>query len=255
MAEQAPLRSQLPILFGAAIMLSISMGIRQSFGLFMQPVTAGIALTVSDFTLALAVQNLAWGLLQPVAGALVARYRFRPILLTGAALYIAGLATLAAAHGLPGVVLGAGILIGASLACTASAMALAVSARAVPPDIRSLVLGLITGAGSLGALVSAPLAQTITAAHGWRVGVLALLVLALGLIPSAWFASRADRIAVPTAPGSDIGEVSATSALCTALGRGSFLIMTGSYFVCACSSCSSPPTCRPIWQSAAWTRC
>ena len=232
MAEQAPLRAQLPILFGAAIMLSISMGIRQSFGLFMQPVTAGIALTVSDFTLALAVQNLAWGLLQPVAGALVARYRFRPILLTGAALYIAGLATLAAAHGLPGVVLGAGILIGASLACTASAMALAVSARAVPPDIRSLVLGLITGAGSLGALVSAPLAQTITAAHGWRVGVLALLVLALGLIPSAWFASRADRIAVPTAPGSDIGEVSATSALCTALGRGSFLIMTGSYFVC-----------------------
>jgi predicted MFS family arabinose efflux permease len=232
MAEQAPLRPQLPILFGAAIMLSISMGIRQSFGLFMQPVTADIALKVSDFTLALAVQNLAWGLLQPVAGALVARYRFRPILLTGAALYIAGLAMLAAAHGLPGVVLGAGILIGASLACTASAMALAVSARAVPPNIRSLVLGLITGAGSLGALVSAPLAQTITAAHGWRVGVLALLVLALGLIPSAWFASRADRIAVPTALGSDIGEVSATSALCAALGRGSFLIMAGSYFVC-----------------------
>ncbi len=61
---------------------------------------------------------------------------------------------MATAHGLPGVVIGAGILIGTSLACTASAMALAVSARAVPPGIRSLVLGLITGAGSLGALAS-----------------------------------------------------------------------------------------------------
>ena len=135
-------------------------------------------------------------------------------------IYIAGLAVMATAHGLPGVVIGAGILIGTSLACTASAMALAVSARAVPPRIRSLVLGLITGAGSLGALASAPLAQNVTAAHGWRIGVLALLVLALGLIPSAWFASRADRIAVPAAPAGDIGEVSVTGALCTALGRG-----------------------------------
>jgi predicted MFS family arabinose efflux permease len=232
MAEQEPLRPHLPILFGAAVMLSLSMGIRQSFGLFVQPVTGDIALTVSDFTLALAVQNLAWGLLQPVVGALAARFRFRPILLTGAVIYIAGLAVMATAHGLPGVVIGAGILIGTSLACTASAMALAVSARAVPPRIRSLVLGLITGAGSLGALASAPLAQNVTAAHGWRIGVLALLVLALGLIPSAWFASRADRIAVPAAPAGDIGEVSVTAAVCTALGRGSFLIMAGSYFVC-----------------------
>jgi len=232
MTARQPLRPHLPILLGAAAMLSISMGIRQSFGLLLQPVTGDLALTVSDFTLALAIQNLAWGLLQPVAGALVARFRFRPILLSGTILYIAGLAVLAAARGIPGVVLGAGVLIGSSLACTASAMALAVSARAVPPDIRSLVLGLITGAGSLGALASAPLAQTITAAHGWRMGVLALTVLALGLIPSAFFASRADRIAVPAAPGGDIGEVSVTAALCTALGRGSFLIMAGSYFVC-----------------------
>lgn len=71
-------------------------------------------------------------MLQPVVGALAARFRFRPILLTGAVIYIAGLAVMATAHGLPGVVIGAGIPIGTSLACTASAMALAVSARAVP---------------------------------------------------------------------------------------------------------------------------
>ena len=70
MADPRTLRPAVPILVGAAIMLTLSMGIRQSFGLFMQPLTKDIALTVSDFTLALAIQNLTWGFLQPVAGAL-----------------------------------------------------------------------------------------------------------------------------------------------------------------------------------------
>jgi predicted MFS family arabinose efflux permease len=232
MTDRETSRPALPILLGAAVMLTLSMGIRQSFGLLMQPLTRDLALTVSDFTLALAIQNLTWGLLQPVAGALAARHGFRPIVLSGSVLYLAGLATLAAAHGMFGVVLGAGLMIGTSLACTASAMALAVSARVVPANIRSIVLGLITGAGSLGALASAPLAQTMTDGFGWRLGVVALLVLALGLVPSALLASRADRIAVPPTPGAEIGDVTVSAALRTALGRGSFLIMAAAYFVC-----------------------
>src|SRR5262245_16024116 len=125
------LRPALPILIGAAVMLSLSMGLRQSFGLIMQPLTQDIALTVSDFTLALALQNLAWGLLQPVAGALAARLGFRPVMLAGAACYAVGLLLLASAHGIVGVMLGAGGFIGIGLACTASAMALAVGSRAV----------------------------------------------------------------------------------------------------------------------------
>jgi predicted MFS family arabinose efflux permease len=232
MTDRKTAHSALPILLGAGLMLTLSMGIRQSFGLFMQPLIGDLALTVSDFTLALAIQNLTWGLLQPIAGALTARHGFRPIMLGGAVLYVAGLATLAAAHGMFGVVLGAGLMIGTSLACTASAMALAVSARVVPANIRSVVLGLITGAGSLGALASAPLAQTMTDGFGWRSGVVALLVLALGLVPSALLASRADHIAVPRAPGVEIGDVTVSAALRTALGRGSFLIMAAAYFVC-----------------------
>jgi predicted MFS family arabinose efflux permease len=131
-----------------------------------------------------------------------------------------------------GVVLGAGLLIGTSLACTASAMALAVASRAVPAAIRSIVLGLITGAGSLGALASAPLGQMVTAEFGWRSGVLALLMLALGLLPAAWSASRADGIVVPRATGEQIGAVTVAAAIRTALGRGPFLIMAAAYFVC-----------------------
>ena len=132
MNDWRALRPVMPILVGASIMLTLSMGIRQTFGLFLQPVTRDLALSVSDFTLALSIQNLTWGLLQPIAGALVVRLGFRPILVAGAVLYLAGLLTLAAAHDLLGVLAGGGLLIGVSLACTASAMAQAAASRVVP---------------------------------------------------------------------------------------------------------------------------
>ena len=103
------LRPTLPILIGASIMLTISMGLRQSLGLFMQPLTQDIRISVSDFTLALAVQNLAWGFLQPFAGALTVRYGFRAIMVAGALLYVAGLALMAGANGFLSVMIGGGI--------------------------------------------------------------------------------------------------------------------------------------------------
>src|SRR3954466_9395971 len=103
------LRPTLPILIGASIMLTLSMGLRQSLGIFMQPLTHGIGISVSDFTLALAVQNLAWGFLQPLAGAMTVRYGFRPIMLVGSLFYIAGLAMMASATGLLTVLLGGGV--------------------------------------------------------------------------------------------------------------------------------------------------
>ena len=106
------LRPTLPILIGASIMLTLSMGLRQSLGIFLQPLTHDIGISVSDFTLAIAVQNLAWGFLQPLAGALTVRYGFRTIMVGGALLYIAGLTLMATAHGFLSVMIGGGILIG-----------------------------------------------------------------------------------------------------------------------------------------------
>jgi predicted MFS family arabinose efflux permease len=231
-ADVRGLRPALPILIGTAVMLSLSMGIRQSFGLFLQPITKDLALSVSDFTIAVSIQNLTWGFLQPIAGALVVRHGFRPILVGGALLYLAGLAALAAAQGMIGVVIGAGVLIGIALACTASAMAQAAASRAVPAAIRSMVLGIITGAGSLGALAAAPIGQSVTTAFGWRFGVLAILALALVMLPAAWFAGRVDRITVPRAAGDEIADVNVTAAIRSALGRGPFVVMAIAYFVC-----------------------
>jgi MFS family permease len=97
------LRPTLPILIGASLMLSLSMGLRQSLGIFLQPLTHDVGISVSDFTLAIAVQNLAWGFLQPLAGAMTVRYGFRAIMVTGSVLYIAGLVLMASAQGLVSV--------------------------------------------------------------------------------------------------------------------------------------------------------
>jgi predicted MFS family arabinose efflux permease len=226
------LRPALPILIGASVMLTFSMGLRQSLGIFLQPLTRDVGISVSEFTLAIAVQNLAWGFLQPFAGALTVRYGFRLIMMIGAALYVAGLGLMASAHGLPSVVLGAGLLIGMSLACTAAAIAMSVAARAVPASVRSTALGIISAAGSLGALLSAPIGQVLSQDFGWRMGLTGFVVLSLLMVPAAWFAGRVDKIPLPKPSSDQIGNVSAGSAITTAFGNASFVVMTCAYFVC-----------------------
>jgi MFS family permease len=232
MGHWRALKPGLPILLGAAAMLTLSMGIRQTFGLFLQPITQGLSLSVADFTLALSIQNLVWGLLQPVSGALVVRLGFRPILTAGAGLYLAGLALLATAEGFAALLSGGGLLVGASLACTASAMAQAAASRVVPTEIRSLVLGIITGAGTLGALVAAPVAQAVTDGHGWRWGIVALIAIGLPLLPATWIAGRVDRVPLPARRSDEIADVTVPAAARAAFTRAPFVVMTGAYFVC-----------------------
>ena len=100
MADLRALRPVYPILLGAALMLSLSLGMRQSLGLFAPQLTRDLAISMSDFTLAIAIQNLAWGLLQAVAGAMVVKHGYRPLMVGGAALYVTGLVLLATAQGL-----------------------------------------------------------------------------------------------------------------------------------------------------------
>jgi predicted MFS family arabinose efflux permease len=226
------LRPTLPILIGASLMLTLSMGLRQSLGIFMQPLTHDIGISVSDFTLAIAVQNLAWGFLQPLAGALTVRFGFRAIMVIGAVFYIAGLALMATAHGLLNIMIGGGVLIGVSLACTAAAIAMSVAARAVPETVRSTVLGLVSGAGSLGALLSAPIGQMLSADYGWRAGLAGFVVLAIAMIPAAWFAGRVDAVPLPKPSRDDISDNSAGAAVKLAFGDASFVVMTCAYFVC-----------------------
>jgi len=230
MNQLQALRPGLPILIGASLMLSLAMGIRQSLGIFLQPLTQATGLSVSDFTLAIALQNVAWGVLQPLAGVWAVRLGFRPLMVGGAALYALGLVLLATAQGMGAVLLGGGLAIGASLAATGSAFALAVAARPVPTAMRSTVLGIVSAAGSVGALIAAPIGQGLVMSLGWRAGLWGFVALALVMLPAAWLAGRVD--ALPLLKPTAADERSAREALVAALRHPVFVVMAVAYFVC-----------------------
>jgi len=224
------LKPAMPILIGASLMLTFAMGLRQSLGIFMPNLTKDIGISVSDFTLAIAVQNLMWGFLQPVAGALSVRWGLRSLMVGGSLLYLLGLVLLATAHSTTGVVIGAGLFIGASMACTGPALASAAVSRPVSAAMRSAVLGAVSAAGSLGAMLSAPIGQALNQAQGWRVGVIGFTVLALIMVPAAWVAGRVDKVPLPAQPGQL--DNSATEALGAAMRHVPFIALTIAFFVC-----------------------
>jgi len=231
MDRRSGLPGALPILIGASVMLTLAMGIRQSLGIFMQPLTADLAISVADFGFAIAIQNLIWGLCQPFAGALVTSWGYRPVMVAGAVLYVAGLALMASAGGLLTVMLGAGLLIGTAMALASASMALAVTARVVSAAKRSTYLGIVSAAGSVGALIAAPVGQVLATQEGWRVGAAGFAVMALVMIPAAWVAGRVDRSPEPVSSGS-ADALNAMAALRLASGRLPFVVMSLAYFVC-----------------------
>lgn len=230
MSRLSSLRPVLPILIGASVMLSLAMGLRQSLGIFVPPLTRDIGISVGDFTIAVAIQNLTWGLLQPFAGALAVRVGFRPLMLGGSLLYLVGLVLLATSSSLWMVVIGAGVLIGMAMATTGTAMAMAAASSAVEPHVRSLVLGFVSASGSLGAMLAAPLGQAITGEWGWRMGVAAFVVLGLAMLPAAWTAGRTDI--TRRAPAQVQAEQSGRQALMSALRHPPFVVMALAYTVC-----------------------
>lgn len=211
-------------------MLSLSMGLRQSLGIFLPPLTQDLGISVGDYTIAVSVQNLTWGVLQPFAGALVVRIGFRPLMMAGSLLYILGMVLLASAQGMLGVLLGAGFAVGAALAATGSAVAMAASLRPVPPAARSLVLGVVSAIGSLGAMLAAPLGQAVTQAWDWRMGAVAFVVLSLFMLPAAWSAGRVDRLPRPPMPAGH--DLNARQVVGQALKNLPFVVMAVAYFVC-----------------------
>jgi MFS family permease len=214
------------ILIGAALLLSLGMGIRQSLGLLLTPVTRDLALTAADFTLAVAVQNIVWGLSQAPVGALADRFGLRLTMTAGAALYIVGLGVMAAAGGAPALIV-SGALIGVALSCTASSLVLTACARAVAEERRSKVLGLVSAAGSLGTLLVPLVTQSILRHQVWQFGVLLFLVLAVAMLPASFAAGGADRIAAPAG-----ARTTMRAAIGEAMRHRRFLVMSGAYFVC-----------------------
>jgi predicted MFS family arabinose efflux permease len=217
------------ILGGAAVMLSLAMGMRQSFGLLQPHVVRDLGITAADFSLALAIQNIVWGVTQPFVGLLVDRIGARPVAVAGVIVYALGLVAMSLAQSALVLTLGAGILIGLALSCTASNLAMNVTARTVPAARRSVAMGAVSAAGSLGLAIASPLAQAMIARGGWQLALVAFLGLAAVMLPAALMAGRADRIERDDAGASD---QSVGAALREAAAHGGYVTMALAFFVC-----------------------
>jgi MFS family permease len=214
------------ILCGAAVLLSLGMGIRQSFGLFLTPITRDLAVTAADFTLAVAVQNIVWGLSQAPIGAIADRFGLRATMMAGAATYAFGLGVMAASGGTTGLLVSGG-LIGVALSCTASSLGLTAVARAVPEARRSKMLGLVAAVGSLGTFLVPLATQGLLAHQAWQIGVVFFLILALVMLPAGFWAGGADRL-----PGGAGPRTTMRAVLREAAHHRPFLVMSGAYLVC-----------------------
>jgi MFS family permease len=219
-------RTPAMMLLCGGIILTLSMGTRQGFGLFLKPMTFDHGWSRETFAFALALQNLLWGASQPFVGMIADRMGAGRVLVAGAALYALGLACMAFAGTGLQFSLATGVILGLAQGCTTFSIVFGVVGRAFPPEKRSMALGLASAAGSFGQFAMVPYSQTLITHFGWFNALLTLAVTILLIAPlaSALVVRRDGAAAVPA---QSIGE-----ALREAFTHKSFLLLTAGYFVC-----------------------
>jgi len=214
------------VLLCGAFIVTLSMGIRHGFGLWLQPITMDRGWTRETFAFALAIQNLAWGLAGPLAGMLADKYGAFRVLLVGSVLYAAGLVGMALATSGLAFTGSAGVLLGMAQAGTTYAVIYGVIARQVDPSKRSWAMGVAAAAGSFGQFLMVPVENWLIATWGWQNALFVLGCAALAIMPLAW------GLKEPPAAAHTGHRQSVGSALREAFAYPSFRLLMAGYFVC-----------------------
>ena len=220
-----PLSMTQILVCGAAI-VTMSMGIRHGFGLWLQPITIERGWNRETFAFALAVQNLVWGLAGPFAGAIADRWGAFRVLVVGSLLYAAGLVTMGLATTGAGFLGSAGLLIGMAQAGTTYVIVYGVIGRNVAPEKRSWAMGITAAAGSFGQFLMVPVEGGLIAGIGWQNALFVLALTAIVIVPLA-FGLREPKNIEPATQQQSMG-----AALREALGDRNFKLLTAGYFVC-----------------------
>ena len=211
---------------GAAV-LCLNMGIRQTFGLFLEPMTDELGIGRGSFALAIAVQNLLWGFLTPFFGIFADRYGTGRCLVFGGLSYALGVFIMATGHSLFGLHVGAGILVGIAVSASGFPLVLSAVARAVPPQRRSLALGIASSGGSVGQFLLLPFTQVIMSGLGWAGALLVLAGLSALIVPLA-----AGLAGKPERPGAGAIQQSLGGAVTEARRHRGYQLLTAGFFVC-----------------------
>ncbi len=216
------------VLIAGAMIVTLSMGIRHGFGLWLQPITMAHSWTRADFSFAIAIQNISWGFFGIFAGMLADRYGAFKVIVGGAVLYALGLAGMALSTTTLMFTLTTGILIGAAQAGTTYAVIYGVIGRNIDPAKRSWAMGVAAAAGSFGQFLMVPTEGFLINNFGWQKALLWLTAATLLIMPLAYFL-RESEFSGGAAP---VRDQTIFEALKEAFKYPSFQLLMAGYFVC-----------------------
>lgn len=219
-------RSTTWLLLGASLILALSLGTRHGFGLFLPPMSAEFGWGREVFAFAIALQNLIWGIAQPITGALADRFGARKAIVIGGVLYVLGLFCMGMSDSPLSLSLSAGLLIGIGLSGTSFSVILGVVGRAVPVEKRSMGMGIAAAAGSFGQFAMLPGSMGLISWLGWSSALLALGLLVALILPLAAMIKETPPPA-SNGPQQTLGE-----ALREATSHSGFWLLALGFFVC-----------------------
>ena len=210
----------------SGVIISICMGLRQSLGLFMQPMGVDLGISAAAFGFSIALQNIVWGASQPFVGAVADRYGPRPVLVGTSIVYAAGLLLMLVSRSFPGALEIAGFMVGIGAAGTGFGVLMGTISRATPPERRSQTVGLVAACGSLGTFIIAPLGGWLIDGFGWRVTMVVFAAIAASMVV----------LSLPIREPATVKDASSSlklrDAVQQAMGHRGYLFMTLAFFAC-----------------------
>lgn len=223
------------------LITALSLGVRSTFGLLLEPIASGLGTDLGSIALAVAVQNLLWGFSQPVAGALSDRYGAPIVLAGGGLLYAVALILMATAQSPGAILLSGGFLAGIAIGAASFAVVLSAVGRNAPPERRSMLLGVVSAVGSLGQFVLIPVARLLLDGGSWQ---RATVILGLLLLPIIAASPLMRALKLEPAEGTDRTGAAADSEgdvvhvptlredLVKARSAPSYLLLNAAFFTC-----------------------
>jgi predicted MFS family arabinose efflux permease len=217
------------VIVAAGLLISASMGTRQTFGLFIESFSSDRGMPVTVIAFAMALHNLVWGFAQPFAGAAADRYGAAPVVVAGSLAFAAGLVLAAAAPSGVVLVIGLGLMVGIGISCTTFGVVLTAVGRAAAPEKRSMAMGLASAAGSLGQVALVPLAQAITEASGLSTALAVLALVIVAVAPLSFLLGRQDSGATPAG---ELDTPPLSEMLSLAIHHPGYRLLTLGFFTC-----------------------